>query len=185
MRRTQLATVAAASLLLALSACGEEKPDPIPSSSASPTPSVSVSPAPDAPALNAEKKAAYEAALRKYAEFESVIYQLGENPVKDDQSARALLKVVTKEKAYDVSEQLDEFIDNDAHTEGRRDRAWSVPVSVKTDAVTLKVCDTPGDFTLVGKGQRELQTVNTLTEATIKQIDGRWYVTDTNAEATC
>lgn len=184
-RRTQLATIAAASLLLSLAACGEEKPDPIPSSSASATPTVEVSPPPDEPSLDAEQKTAYEQALKKYESYQDFVTEISQDPKVTDERVAELATLATKPATDDLSAAVDELVRNSARVEGEREVAWSAAVKVKPEAVTLQQCETPGTWALVGSGKRAPQTSNTITEADVIKFENKWYVKESRTVGKC
>lgn len=186
MRRTQFATIAAGSLLLALTACGEDEPDPIPSTSSTPTPTVSVSPAPSAPTLNAEQKDAYEAALKVQDQYRSLLIRMSQNPEAVGKSDFAdALRLATEKEVRSLGEAHDELMVNEARVEGERKIAWTVASEVTSKTVVVQQCETPGTWTLVGKGKEAPQTSNTVTQSRLALISGRWYVTETRSDGTC
>ena len=91
-------------------------------------------------------------------------------------TAAELATLATKPATDDLSAAVDELVRNEAHVEGERDVAWTTPVKVSADEVTLRQCETPGDWALVGSGKRAPQTSNTVTEAVLIQVKGQWYV---------
>lgn len=181
---SQFAAAAVGILMVAgltLTGCGDDKPKPIPKTSATP----SVSPAPSAPALNAEQEADYNAAVQKYAEYVALVDRVGMDPKVTDELAAELVQLATKPVTDEFSDGLDELIRNDAHTEGHRKVEWSSAVSVKDNKIVLLQCKSPGTWVLVGKGKRVPQKSNTITKVSAIEFKGEWYIKDTDGAGKC
>lgn len=168
---------------LAVSGCSDDGPDPIPATSGTADPDAT---APGAPTLNGDQRVAYDAALSRYTEFQAFAAQLSQQPEVGDETASSVAKYMTLDGADSFSKSLDQLVRNDAHVEGTRDVAWSVPVRVTDTSVVLRQCETPGSWVLVGKdGSKVPQSENTITEVVLEKVERDWFVDGVKGAGTC
>lgn len=147
----------------------------------------SVSPPPeDAPELDQGQKEAYEAAVRKYAEYEDFVDEVGRDLKDTKENARRLVSLTVPPVTKDYTDSLDELIDNDIHIEGSRKVEWSSPVKVTDSKVVFKQCQSPGNWVAIQGDQKETEEANTVSKVTVVKLDdGHWYVKKNKATEDC
>lgn len=177
-------TAIALALALTLTSCGDDEPKPIPETPTKPSPSVS--PAPSAEPLSADLESDYKAAVQKDAEYQAFVDRVAADPKVTDERTVELAKLATKPAINDFSDEIEDLIRNDVHSEGHREVAWTSPVSVKAGKeVVFLQCTTPGTFALVGDGQRFPDKANVVTKVTVIKFKDNWFVKDSEGAGAC
>ena len=147
----------------------------------------SVSPPPeDAPELDQDQEEAYEAAVRKYAEYEDLVDETNHDPKDTKENARRLVSLTVPPETKHFTDSLDELIDNDIHIEGSRKVEWSSPVKVSDAKVVFKQCQSPGNWVAIQGDQKEAEEANSVSKVTVVKLDdGHWYVKNNEVAEDC
>lgn len=182
-RRTAALALAGA---LLLGACnGDDEPDPIPDPTDSPTPAASVSPPPDAPELDAEQQAAFDAAVQKYADYQAFSNRVWQEPSRDPEVAAELAEYTVMPETKAWSDSNEGLIENDQHYSGERVVEWSAPVEVTEDRVHFQQCESPGDYKLHQGDEVSEATDNIVTDVYMVRQDGVWLIENQTFEERC
>lgn len=179
----------AATLLLTMSSCTDDKPKPIPEPTGSTAPSPS--PAPAKPKLTKAEQEAFDKAVDDYATVRTKIAGELEDPVFDQESIDALRNVSYNPAAKDLLAQLKEYADKKVRLEGERRAAWQVPSKVDLDGkpptIVWQQCNTPGDLKVLrdGKDIPQEQTNRLLRITSNPDNKGFWRLTELKEVGTC
>ena len=179
----------AATLLLTMSSCTDDKPKPIPNGPTTSTPSVST--APDAPQLSDEQKTAYDKAVDDYDEVRKVIDRLTKDPAKGVKDIEILADYTFSPALNTIGKSVINYERDGVHLEGSRKAAWQVPTKVdlkaKTPTVIWQQCNTPGDLKVFRDGKEIPQKKTNPLLSIQSNIDakGFWHLTETKEIGTC
>lgn len=184
-RSVAIATVLA--LGLTLTACnGDDEPTPIPDPTDSPTPAASVSPPPDnAPDLDDEQQAAFDAAVKRYADYQEFSNRVWEEPSRDPEVANELAEYTVMPETKEWSNTNEGLIEKSQHITGSSEIEWTTPVEVTEDRVTFTQCLSPGDWKLHEGEEFSEQTNNIAPKVFMVKDDGVWLIEDQEFEEEC
>ena len=175
-------------LTLTLTACGgDDEPDLIPGGTGTPTPAASVSPPPeDVPELNAEQQSAYDAAVARYAEFETFSNRVAADPEGTPlEFAAKVSDFTTKTGMQTWADSVDSLVEAGIRIEGERKIEWTVPVSVTDEKIILRRCESPGTWTAYQDGESTRESGNSVAKVTLVYSDDEWRFDAVGVDGKC